>query len=67
MEYYDFWRFVINNGVALFVAAFLLVRTEKAIKSLDRSIGLLSIIVAKIGGLNLDDVRRDYRNGNGGK
>lgn len=56
-------NFVQSVGFPVFVALYVLMRLEPSIKGLDESIRLLTIIVAKIQGLSVDDVRREYEAG----
>lgn len=55
------WQSMANFGFAAVVTWYVLTRLEPAIKQLERSVNLLSIIVAKSSGIDYDEVRREYQ------
>lgn len=60
MEFLDWCN---SYGFAIVVAAYILLRIEPAIKDLNKSVVLLSIIVATQSGMDYDDVKRKYEGG----
>ena len=58
-------QWLANFGFAAVVAGYLLLRIEPAISRLDKSIRLLTIVVARSSGQDPDQVERDFM-ANGG-
>lgn len=52
--------FIQSVGFPIFVASYVLIRLEPSINGLNKSIRLLSIIVAKQQGMSADDIRREW-------
>lgn len=47
-----------NYGFPMAVAAYLLVRLEPVIRELQKSVALLAVVVARQGGVDVDEARR---------
>ncbi len=47
-----------NYGFPMVVAAYLLVRLEPLIRELQKSVALLTVVVARQGGVNVAEARR---------
>lgn len=58
------YQWLINTGFAALVAWYVLTRLEPAIKQLDRTVGLLAVIVAKSSGIDYERARQEFQ-GNG--
>lgn len=58
------YQWLANFGFAAIVAFYVLARLEPSIKELTKTVTLLSIIVAKSSGLDYDQIKREYGNGN---
>jgi len=56
-------NFIQSVGFPVFVASYVLVRLEPSINGLNKSVRLLSIIIAKQTGMSADEVEREYENG----
>ena len=52
-----------NFGFAAIVAMYVLVRLEPCIRELQKSVTLLTIVIAKTSGVDYEDIRRDFVNG----
>ncbi|MBU4515580.1 MAG: YvrJ family protein [Eubacteriales bacterium] len=52
-----------NYGFPMVVASYLLVRLEPCIRGLERSISLLTVVMARQGGVDVDDARRILEDG----
>jgi hypothetical protein len=49
-----------NFGFAALVAGYVLVRIEPALKELNKTVTLLSIVVARSSGLDYAQIRKDF-------
>ena len=56
-------EFINRVGFPVFVAVYLLIRLEPTISRLSDNIRLLTILLAKQEGVNVDDIKRKYGNG----
>lgn len=52
----DFFKFASNYGFPMVVAGYLLLRLEPTIRDLQKSINLLSLIIAKQSNIDLEEV-----------
>lgn len=53
-------QWLANFGFAAVVAFYVLARLEPALKELSRTVGLLSIIVAAIGGVDYEEAKKKF-------
>lgn len=63
MSVADAADFISRIGFPVFVALFLLLRTEPTIQRLSDNIRLLTIVIAEMQGVSVDEVQRKYGNG----
>lgn len=54
----DIFKLVANYGFPMVVAGYLLVRLEPVIKDLQRSINSLTIVVAKLNGIDTEEISK---------
>ncbi|MFA7468530.1 MAG: YvrJ family protein [Desulfotomaculaceae bacterium] len=54
----EMMKLAANYGFPMVVAGYLLVRLEPLIKELQKSITLLTVVVARQGGVDYEDARR---------
>ncbi|WP_066633296.1 YvrJ family protein [Desulfolucanica intricata] len=54
----EIMKLAANYGFPMVVAGYLLVRLEPLIKELQKSITLLTVVVARQGGVDYEDARR---------
>jgi hypothetical protein len=54
----EYMKLAANYGFPMVVAGYLLVRMEPLIKELQKSITLLTVVVARQGGVDYEDARR---------
>lgn len=52
-----------NYGFPMVVAGYLLVRMEPLIRELQKSVALLTVVVARQGGVDVDEARRIVEGG----
>jgi len=52
-----------NYGFPMVVAGYLLVRLEPLIRELQKSVALLTVVVARQGGVDVDEARRIVEGG----
>ena len=57
------YQWLANFGFAAVVAFYVLARLEPAIKELNKTVGLLAIVVARSGGVDYDQTKREFENG----
>lgn len=57
------FQWLANFGFAAVVAGYVLMRLEPAIKDLNKSVTLLSIIVARSSNLDYEAIKRDFNIG----
>lgn len=60
------YQWLMNFGFAAVVAIYALTRLEKTIKAMTRQLQLNTIVLARVTEQNLDAIRKDFSNGNGG-
>jgi len=58
------WEWLANFGFAAVVAIYALTRLEKTIKEMTRQLSLNTIVLARATGQNLDQLRKNFLNGN---
>ncbi|HAJ31922.1 MAG TPA: hypothetical protein DCK79_00890 [Candidatus Atribacteria bacterium] len=54
----EFFKLATNYGFPMVVAGYLLVRLEPVIKDLQRSINSLTIVVAKLNGIDTEEISK---------
>jgi len=54
----DIFKLIANYGFPMVVAGYLLVRLEPVIKDLQRSINSLTIVVAKLNGIDTEEISK---------
>jgi len=54
------WQWIAQFGFAAVVAMYVLMRLEPTIKELDKTVRLLTIVVAKSSGLDVHEIERQY-------
>lgn len=59
----DWGKFIGNVGVPTAVAFFLLVRIEPVLNRINQSLTLLSVLIARQGGLDYHAVKKEFQNG----
>jgi hypothetical protein len=59
----DNLQWLANFGFAAVVAGYVLMRLEPAIKELNKTVTLLTIVVARMSGQDYDTIRREFMNG----
>lgn len=59
----DFFRLAANYGFPMVVAGYLLVRLEPLIKELQKSITLLTFVVARQANLDVEDMKKIVEGG----
>lgn len=57
------FEFVGNVGFPIFVALYVLFRTEPTINRLGDNVRLMTIIIAETQGVSVDEIKRKYGNG----
>jgi len=61
--YHIVTSFIRDVGFPVFVATYVLIRLETAINSLNKSVRLLSILIASQQGIKIESVEKEYGNG----
>mgnify|MGYP001225563474 CR=1 FL=1 len=61
--YHIVTSFIRDVGFPVFVATYVLIRLETAINSLNKSVRLLSILVARQQGVRMETIEKEYGNG----
>ena len=57
------YQWLANFGFAAVVAMYVLIRLEPSIRELQKSVTLLTVVVARSSGIDYEKIKRDFQNG----